>query len=196
MIEQHQACGAERGNLAGDLGPDRAGRPGQEDYSAAQVGAHRRKIEVHRHPSPQIVDPDIAKLVDASGLFWQFVQRGKGLELERGGDTLIHHAAHLGQVRCIEGDDSEFRPQPLRYLGQVVDGADYPDAPASPPQSCSEIYQAHDVQRIDLPPSRLSQELLRSIPRPHNQGAAPARSPRGQGALSDGAGEEGYSTGE
>src|SRR3954452_11001781 len=82
LIEQNEPSRTAGGDLTGQLRADRARSSGQENHPILQVSAHRRQAEIDRGPPQQLLDADVAELIDGEAAVQQLVQRGQGLELK------------------------------------------------------------------------------------------------------------------
>ena len=184
LIEQHQPGRPEGRDLAGQLGPDGAGGPGQQHHTVAKVCRHRRQIQIHRRPTQQVLDPYVAELIHARRALQQLVQRRKCLELETSGDALVDHPSHLGEMSRLQCDDGELRPQFAAHGGQIIDRADHADATDGPSLTGAvQVDQPDRMQRVHLCPACLAQDLLGPLAHPDDQRPPPSRGGEGNGAF-------------
>ena len=115
-LEQDDAAGTETGDLAGQLGADRAAGTGDQDAAAAELPLHGPEIQGHRLAPQQVVDLHLAQMTQLQGAARQQVlQRRQDLALDAGLGAARHDAPHdlAGGGRDSDRQqlDLESRPQ-------------------------------------------------------------------------------------
>ena len=114
VVEHHQQARLDLGDLAAELGADRAAGAGDEDDAVAQVGADPVELADDRVAAEHVLDPHLAQLAVELDAAAQQLEHGRqgadaDLALAAGGDDLAaqgargrgdrdHHLVGLGLV--------------------------------------------------------------------------------------------------
>ena len=119
VVEHHQQPRLDLGDLAAELGADRAAGAGDEDDAVAQVGADAVELAHDRLAAEHVLDLDLAQLLVELDAAAQQLEDGRqgadaNLALAAGGDD-------LGPQRARRRGD---RDHHLVGLGLVEDGLD------------------------------------------------------------------------
>ena len=112
VVEHHQQPRLDAGDLAAELGADRAAGAGDEDDAVAQVGADPVELDDDRVAAEHVLDLDLAQLLVELDAAAQQLEDGRqgadaDLALAAGGDD-------LGRAACPAPRGSRSRPRRAR----------------------------------------------------------------------------------
>ena len=138
VVEHHQQPRADAGDLAAELGADRAAGAGDEDDAVAQVGADPVQLDHDRVAAEHVLDLDLAQLLVELDAAAQQLEHGRqgadaDLALAAGGDDLGRAASPAPRgsrspprrARSRRGSSRSARSSPA------------PSAPASASPACA-----------------------------------------------------------
>ena len=129
VVDEDDAVGAERGDLAAELGADRAARAGDEDGLAGDVGGDRGEVELDGLAPEHVLHLHLAELareVEVAGD--ELVHGGQGLHRDADVAALVHDPLPRLARRGRDRDDDLVRAVVAKEVRQVVGRAEHPDA--------------------------------------------------------------------
>ena len=127
-LEQDETAGAKAGNLAAQLGADRAARTGHHHGAAADQAGDGVFVELHRLTAQHVFGLDVAHAVDAGAAFAQLIGRGHGHHGQAGGRRQRQHALALLLGGRRHRQDQVGHVGQIGPVGQQVESAPDRDA--------------------------------------------------------------------
>ena len=126
VVDQHQQLRPDPGDLAAQLGADRAARAGHEHDPAGQVGAHAVDLHADRLAAEHVLHLDLAHLAHQVRAAGQQLERGRqhahrDRALAAGGD----HALAQDARRRRDGDDHLVGLDRVEHARQLVGRAEH-----------------------------------------------------------------------